>query len=159
MDQILRVALGTIFPKEQIDNVLEVISATPSPDVATAILLGIYETPALNPDAVISDKNCTIVSYNKWTDQVRYSYLVNDTKHIYIAKDTDTSLITEDNYEDYLVKYADDCKGFNVKLAAMRTVTSDLSSSNWNEKPRVVPIINNVDDVVIIQAQGNSYDY
>lgn len=148
MNNILRVALGTVFPKEQIDNVLEVINATPSPDVATLILLGIYEEPAIEDNAVISDKNCTIVSYNKWTDQVRYSYLVNDTKHIYVAKDTDTSLITEDNYEDYLVKYADDCKGFNVKLSAMRTVTSELSSSNWNEKPRVVPIINNVDDLV-----------
>ena len=139
MNNILRVALGTVFPKEQIDNVLEVINATPSPDVATAILLGIYVHPALQADAVIiNDKDCTFVSYNKWDDKVNYSYLVNDTKHIYIAKDTDTSLITEDNYKDYeIVKYSDHCKGFNVKLAAMRTVTSDCYLSTWNEKPRV----------------------
>ena len=148
MDKILKVALGTIFPKENIDNILEVISATPSPDVATAILLGIYEEPGLYPDAVINDKNCTLVSYNKWNDQVRYSHLVNDTRHIYIAKDTDTKLITEDNYEDYLVKYNDNCTGFNVKLKAMKTVTSDCSSTTWNEKPRVVTPINNVDDLV-----------
>jgi hypothetical protein len=148
MDKILKVALGTIFPKENIDNILEVIHATPSSDVATAILLGIYEEPALQPDAVINDKDCTLVSYNKWNDQVRYSYLVNDTKHIYIAKDTDTKLITEDNYQDYMIKYSDNCTGFNVKLKAMRTVTSDCYSSTWNEKPRVVPIINNIEDFV-----------
>ena len=137
MEQILRVALGTIFPKENIDNILEVIHATPSHDVATAILLGIYEEPALQPDAVINDKDCTLVSYNKWNDQVRYSYLVNDTKHIYIAKDTDTKLITEDNHNDYAVKYSDNCTGFNVKLKAMKTVTSDCYSETWNAKPPV----------------------
>ena len=137
MDQILRVALGTVFPKEKIDSVLEVINATPSPDVATLILLGIYEEPAIEDNAVISDKDCTFVSYNKWDDQVKYSYLTNDTEHIYIAKDTDTSLITEDNYKDYVVKYSDHCKGFWVKLAAMKTVKSDCYLSTWNEKPRV----------------------
>ena len=148
MDQILRVALGTVFPKEKIDSVLEVINATPSPDVATLILLGIYEEPTIEDNAVINDKDCTFVSYNKWNDQVRYSYLVNDTKHIYIAKDTDTSLITEANYKDYVISYSNDCRSFSVKLAAMITVTSDCYSSTWNEKPRVVPIINNVDDLV-----------
>ena len=137
MDQILRVALGTIFPKENIDNILEVINATPSSDVATAILLGIYEKPTIEDNAVISEKDCTFLGYNKWSNEVHYSYLVNDTKHIYVAKDTDTSLITEDNHKDYVVKYADDCKGFNVKLAAMRTVTSTISVHSWNEKPRV----------------------
>ena len=75
---------------------------------------------------IINDKDCTFVSYNKWDDKVNYSYLVNDTKHIYIAKDTDTSLITEDNYKDYeIVKYSDNCKTFYVKLSAMITVKSD----------------------------------
>jgi hypothetical protein len=138
MDKILKVALGTVFPKEKIDSVLEVINATPSPDVATLILLGIYEEPTIEDNAVINDKDCTFLSYNKWNDQVTYSYLINNTKFIYIAKDIDTSLITEDNYKDYeIVKYSDNCKSFYVKLAAMITVTSDCYSSTWNEKPRV----------------------
>ena len=138
MSTISRVALGTIFPKENIDSILEVINATPNADVATEILLGIYVEPGVQETAVISGKNCSLINYNKWTGKVNYSYETPDTVHIYVQKDVDTALITEENYESF--KYSSskpDYKGHTVILSTMRKVVSDCYLEGWNDKPLV----------------------
>jgi hypothetical protein len=138
MNTILSVALGTIFPKENIDSILEVINATPNADVAAEILLGIYVEPGVQTTAVIADRNCKLISYDRWTGKVMYSYETPDTKHIYIHKDTDVKLITEENYETF--KYdssKDDYKGHTVILSTVRTVTQDCKLDQWNNKPLV----------------------
>jgi hypothetical protein len=84
MQSILTIALGTIFPKENIESIMEVIGATPNPEVATQILLGIYVEPVVQESAIKGDNACVFKSYDKWSNTVNYTYLVNDSKHIYV---------------------------------------------------------------------------
>jgi hypothetical protein len=138
METILTVALGTVFPKQNIESIMEVINATPNPNIATAILLGIYEEPVIQRSAVSDDKDCYFVSYNKWDDQVQYSYMIKDSKHIYVKKGTDTSLINENNYEEFSVNYhSDNAIGYRVTLSNLVKVKSHMCSETWNNKPLV----------------------
>jgi hypothetical protein len=136
MQSILTIALGTTFPKENINSILEVIAATPNPNIAAEILLGIYQEPVVQPSAVIDKKNCLLERYDKWTDRVYYSYMVNDRAHIYIKQGTDTSLITEENYKEFGVTYSSkDTIGHNVILSKMISVKNDIHLESWNGKP------------------------
>jgi len=138
MKTIQAIALGTIFPKENIESIMEVVLATPNPDVALSILLDIYEEPIVQETAVIAEKNCTLISYNKWDNKVKYSYETPDTKHIYVQKDIDTTLITEDNYEEFKCNISkNDCKSHIVILSTMRKVVDGCYLEYWNEKPLV----------------------
>ena len=138
MQTILTVALGTIFPKENIKSIMEVIGATPNPDIATQILLGIYSMPVIQHSAVYNDRDCYFISYNKWDDKVNYYYMINDSKHIYVNKDTDTSLINEDNYKEFATDYhSQGTIGFRVKLSTLVKSISETHISNWNGKPIV----------------------
>jgi len=138
MQSILTVALGTIFPKENIKSIMEVIGATPNPEVATQILLGIYVEPVVQQSAIKGDNECVFNSYDKWSNTVNYTYLVNDTKHIYVKEDVDVSLITEDNYLDYKVNWSNnDVKNFNVKLSTMVEINHSCDLDSWNGKPLI----------------------
>lgn len=138
METILTVALGTVFPKQDIESIMEVINATPNPDIATQILLGIYEEPVIQASAVYNNKDCYFISYDKWDDKVNYYYMINDSKHIYVKKGTDTSLINENNYEEFSVQYhSDNAIGYRVTLSTLVKSISETHVSNWNGKPLV----------------------
>ena len=138
METILTVALGTVFPKQNIESIMEVINATPNPDIATAILLGIYEEPVIQSSAIYNDRDCYFISYNKWDDKVNYYYMINDSKHIYGNKDIDTNLINEDNYKEFATDYhSQGTIGFRVKLSTLVKSISEIHLSAWNGKPLV----------------------
>lgn len=138
MENILTIALGTIFPKENIQSIMEVITATPNPDIATEILLGIYQEPVVCASAMIDGKRCFSISYNKWDNQVLYYYLTKDSKHIYVKKDTDTSLINENNYEEFSVQYhSEKAIGHRVILSNDIKIEKHMHLSTWNSKPMV----------------------
>lgn len=133
MQTILTVALGTIFPKENIESIMEVIGATPNPDIATAILLGIYEEPIVQSSAVKNDRECYFISYDKWSNLVHYWYMEQDTKNIYIARGVDKALITEENYETFKVPYdSNDSVYHTVKLSTQRKVETTCDLGYWN---------------------------
>lgn len=138
MQTILTVALGTIFPKENIESIMEVIGATPNPDIATAILLGIYKEPVIQGSAVKNDRDCYFISYDKWSNLVHYWYMEQDTKNIYIARGTDKALINEENYETFKVPYdSNDSVYHTVKLSTQRKVESNCDLGHWIGKPMV----------------------
>ena len=138
METILTVALGTVFPKQDIESIMEVINATPNPEIATQILLGIYEEPVIQSSAVYNNKDCYFISYNKWDEKINYYYMINDSKHIYVKKGTDTSLINENNYEEFSVQYhSDNAIGYRVTLSTLVKSISETHVSNWNGKPLV----------------------
>jgi hypothetical protein len=137
MKTVETIALGTIFPENSIGGILEVISNTPNPRLALDILLGIHEELVLNKYAVLSERTCTLVSYDKWTDNVKYVYTRNKQKYIYVPKDFDTSVITVDNYTEYGVSYGNNTKGFYVTLPETEEVTGTTDSSTWITNTKV----------------------
>ena len=138
MQTILTVALGTIFPKENIESIMEVIGATPNPDVATEILLGIYSMPIIQSSSFKDNKECYFIKYDKWSNLVHYWYMEQNAKNIYISKDTDKTQITEENYETFKVPYdSGNSVHHTVKLSTKRKVESSCDLGYWNGNPMV----------------------
>lgn len=79
-NSIVTIALSSKFTAEQIEGVLEIIHATPNPEVAVEILLGIYEAPKLPLEPVnlknfeSSKRNIVLKSYDKFLENVSYTY-------------------------------------------------------------------------------------
>ena len=134
MNKIIEVALKGRFGVEEVTNLMEVIGATPNPEMATEILLGVYTQPKLE-SVVMDSRGCirTINSIDYWAGNVHYSYSEEITKHIYVDKDFDTSVITPENYKDYSVDYnKDNITSFTVRTGEFRDKTSSCSFAEWS---------------------------
>jgi len=99
MDAILRIALGTKFAAENIDAVLQVINATPDPEIATEILLGIYVDPMLTMSLTCKCQGTnevgirTFISYDKFSKKVKYSYEYYNNTQYYFPEGMDIKSI------------------------------------------------------------------
>lgn len=105
MNKIISKLLSVQFPTVDLKSLMEIINATPNPELATEILCGLYEKPEL-PYKVIgssSYKNAVLtrVKYDKWSNKVKFSYTKEKMIGVKISKDTDTSLITLENYKEF----------------------------------------------------------
>jgi hypothetical protein len=132
MIKIIEVALAGKFGTETVTELREVVTATPNPEMATEILLGVYVKPEL-PKCVVSNKGLekTLVNADYWNRSVTYSYEEEVRKHLYVSKDIDTSLITLDNYKDYEKKYDDDVKSHYISTGEFKLKQSSCSFDEW----------------------------
>lgn len=79
-NSIVTIALSSKFTNEQMEGVLEIVNATPNPEVAVEILLGIYEEPKLplepvNPKLFDNTKrNMVLKHYDKFNETVSFTY-------------------------------------------------------------------------------------
>jgi hypothetical protein len=90
LNKIIAKALSTAQPTTE--ALLQLINATQNPTVATEILLGIYEAPAISPTTLISrddETNYTFIFHNPFTDEVTYSYnqIIKEYGWIYNGSD------------------------------------------------------------------------
>jgi hypothetical protein len=67
--------------------------------IATEILCGLYEKPEIAKTSDIADK-ATFVSYNKWKDEVKYTYVRKQTKGAYFPSNIDPATINMDNFDE-----------------------------------------------------------
>jgi len=132
MKTIVEVALATKFDEKQVPSILEIIGATPNPEMATEILLGIYVQPVLKDTAVRNNVVLTLVSADYWTSRVNYEYQDEIKKSFYIHKDTDKSLITLDNYKEYAIDWnAENAVHMELLTGEIITRRNDCHISDW----------------------------
>jgi len=139
MNKIIEVALKGRFSTDDVTSLMDVVTATPNPEMATEILLGVYVRPEI-PNVVVTDQGLekTVVSVDYWTNYVTYSYKEEVRKQFYIDKDTDTSLITLDNYKDYEKRYDDDnIRSFYLPTGEIKQRQSSCSFSDWLSQERL----------------------
>lgn len=78
MNTIQKIALSTKFSEEQVNSIMEIVTATPNPEYALEILLGINkiftqeELLAMKKDSIVIAEN-TEVTFNPWAMTVSYS--------------------------------------------------------------------------------------
>jgi hypothetical protein len=134
MNNVEKKLIELTFPTVNVDNVMEIIVATPNPRVATEILCGIYVEPVfiqdkLSPNGVAR----TFAFYDKWNDQIQYSYLDEVPVYCYFPETVDKNTITRDNYKslecDYNVSKA---YRYGVKTGVMETRTDWCSVRDWD---------------------------
>ncbi len=132
MKTIVEVALATKFDEKQVPSILEIIGATPNPEMATEILLGIYEQPVLKDTAVRNNVVLTLVSADYWQGRVNYEYQDESKKSFYVHKDTDKSLITLDNYKEYAIDWnAENAVHMELLTGEIVTRRNDCHISDW----------------------------
>lgn len=131
MNKIIEVALAGKFTADAVPSIMDVIIATPNPEMATEILLGVYEKPSLAEHVIVKDVVRKLESVDYWRNEVRYSYLEEATKSLYVQSDCNTDEITMDNYEQYAVKYHDGCKHFSLKTGEMVVRRNDTTIGEW----------------------------
>lgn len=84
-NSIVTIALSSKFTAEQMEGVLEIVHATPNPEVAVEILLGIYEEPKLPVSPVnvknfdSTKRNIVLSGYDKFNELVSYKYYTMKT--------------------------------------------------------------------------------
>jgi hypothetical protein len=90
-DNIMSIALSSIYPKDTIDRLIAVAHATGNPYVATEMLLGIYDAPLLHTHAMDQEDkiNLVFISYDPFTDEVSYSYNRVNNKKGYCKRNDD----------------------------------------------------------------------
>lgn len=133
MYKIIEVALTSKFGADAVTNLMEVIGATPNPEMATEILLGVYQEPVI-PNKIISNSGVekTLVSVNHWLGDVTYTYQEEVRQHMYVDENLDTSILTLENYKEYEKQYGDsNRKVFYLPTGEMKTQKSSSSISTW----------------------------
>lgn len=75
MNKIIIAALASAKPT--VEQLLEIINATGNVEVATEVILGVYEQPAIEPECKrVSESEVSIefISFDKFTNTVTFSY-------------------------------------------------------------------------------------
>jgi hypothetical protein len=134
MNSLEKKLIELTFPTINVDVLMEIIVATPNPRVATEILCGVYTEPEfvkhkLSPNGVAR----TFMSYDKWLDQVNYSYLQEEVKYEYFPKSVDKDTITAENYKSLACGYNDDAYRHGVKTGVMEQRGDWCSIKDWEK--------------------------
>jgi len=136
MNKIIEKLLTVTFPTVEINNLMEIIEATPNPEIATEILCGLYQSPVL-PKVVRETsgdmKELTLKSYNKWDGRVNYSYTKEKQINGYFPKGTLKEDITLDNFKEKKVEWGSqkDLVTIYINTGELITDSSYCSSSTW----------------------------
>ena len=132
MSKIIEVALTSKFGAEAVPNLMEVIGATCNPEMATEILLGVYEKPEIPNTIFENGTKKTVVSVDYWQATITYSYEEEVKKHIYVDENLDTSILTLENYLEYEKQYEDaNRKSFRLPTGEIKTKQSHTSIGDW----------------------------
>jgi hypothetical protein len=100
MEKIIKLALGLSYPKDKLNALQEIIHATPNPQMATEILLGVYEKPRIPSKVKTKEGQVRVLKeVNFWTETVVYSYLQNKRIGGYYPKGTDSKTLNDNNYK------------------------------------------------------------
>lgn len=127
MNKIIAAALSAIYPNVKIDNLVEVINATPNPIMATDMLLGVYESPKVSHVVTDGQHEYRLLSVDEWRSQISYSYFVEEKKGFYFPQGTQKEDLTLENYKEFQ-------RDGNTDVYYL------LSTGEYREKTGIMPI-------------------
>lgn len=136
MNKIIKALLESKFSNVNVDAILEVINASPNPQIATEILCGLYEETKIEHKLVKSKNTSegvlTFSNYDKWTDKVHYSYMSPETRGAYFPKGTKKEDVSIDKFESMKINSSNDAEYLHIPTGEMKKCTSYMSSDTWN---------------------------
>ena len=133
--------LEVTYPAINTESLLEIVGATPNPEIATEILCGLYVEPAIEHKMVVSEREgvLTFMSFDKWNNRVNYSYLQKDTKSTYFPKGTKVSDVTMENFDRLKVSSShEEAVYLNIPTGTVSKRTSYTSLEGWEKLPMAV---------------------
>lgn len=141
MNKIMQKLLEVTYPAINTESLLEIVGATPNPEIATEILCGLYVEPTIVHKMVMSEREgvLTFMSFDKWNNRVNYSYLQKDTKSTYFPKGTKVSDVTMENFDRLKVSSShEEAVYLNIPTGTVSKRTSYTSLEGWEKLPMAV---------------------
>jgi len=136
MTKVIKALLAMKFPSIDVNSLMEVVEATPNPTLATEILCGLYEAPVIPEFKKCEDGVKTFKSYDKWNNQVVYSYEYKKKIYINIPKEIDAMNVTFENYKTFETSYASGkTKDISILTGEIEIHTSYESLGDWKRNP------------------------
>ena len=150
MNKIIKALLEAKYPAVDVNALLEIIHKTPSPEIATEIICGLYQEPWVSPSPCEKFKatkfEVELKGYNKWEDAVEYKFKSRKSKCIWSRKGSELPLYAdvqkfqEEYYFKDFVKRAE-IEGLTEEHSDQyerRYVYGDLETSFSNGTCRVI---------------------
>ena len=135
--KVYKAALESKYPTVSVDDLLTVIYATPSAEIAMELMLGIYEHPELLTNVIspTSGNKLTLTHYDMFARTVSYSYEENKKLHIYIERNANKEDINYENYLSYKQEYASnkELTSMYVILPEMERNHGTMDLNSWNK--------------------------
>lgn len=137
MKNITKYALQGILPNtrpETIDRLVEIVEATPNPELALDMLAGEYATPTF-PKTTTSDKGVvrTFLSYNPWNDRISYSFEQQKKVQIYLKDGVNPEDVTPENYKEMQQQWSStgENRSHNVLFDQYDTKFDSCNAADW----------------------------
>lgn len=135
MEKIIAKLLEVSYPGINTSVLLEIVQATPSPQVATEMLCGLYSYPEIVNKRVMSSDSKTIYTfkrYNKWKDEVFYSYERKATKSAYFPKSINEKDVTIETFDSLKCSYKEgETHTLYIPTGKMEELEGSISLSSW----------------------------
>ncbi|NBP00872.1 MAG: hypothetical protein EBU90_12200 [Proteobacteria bacterium] len=138
--KIIAELLKMKFPTVDINSLMEIISATPNPEIATEIMCGIYSEPTVGSHTRVMHKDrglCIFISYDKWSNEITYSYEQQETKGAYFPKGTLKEEVTMENFNSLKVSSSGDSVWYHIPTGNMLQHKGTMCFASWMELPYV----------------------
>ena len=134
MEKIIKKLLTVTFPSSDVSSLMEVIYATPNPQIATEIICGLYEEQFVAQQSKKDNVVRTLVSYDKWRDRVDYSYVREKTKDGYFFKDVKDT-VTLENFDSLKQSWSSgkDLVSLSLPTGEFEERTSYCSLEDWQK--------------------------
>ena len=140
MEKIIRAALTAKFSSINIEALLEVIKVTPNPQIATEILLGVYEPPIIQKYGIVEDNVIAeFISYNKFTEEVTYKYTpykkLDAMVSISVKNPTEADIICLYSKRSSFNEPSEGWKNVYIPTSELsKETTNEMALSSWNKK-------------------------
>lgn len=151
--KIIQELLKMKFPNVDTNSLMEIIFATPNPEIATEIMCGVYVEPTVGLHTRVQHKDrglCIFTSYDKWSDEIKYSYQQPETKGGYFPKEINKEDITMENFSSLKTSSGIDTVWHYIPTGNMLQQEGKMSFSSWME----LPYVPTEAEVRIIEAQN-----
>lgn len=141
MNKIVAELLKLRFPAiANTDSLLEVVMATPNPEIAVELLCGLYDAPSVGDHIKVLHESrgvCTFKSYNKWDGNITYEHNEPVTKQAYFPEGTKKEDVNMENFDK--LKCSSSLSNKTVYLyiptGETRVVTNTMSYESWMRLP------------------------
>ena len=127
-------------------SVLEIVNATPNPDLAILILIGQepkyeFAEHSRAQEYRKDDPVCTFINYNKWEDEVHYSYEYKEYKTLYFSEEDHAKLADTDredpvNYvaaAEIAIDYSSKAKSLSFYTGKTNVSKGTCSAEKWSK--------------------------
>jgi hypothetical protein len=138
--KIINALLKAKFPNTNVTALLEIISTTPNPELATEILCDLYEEPKVKCKSQIGIHTNTgyeevlgkFLSYDKWSNTVEFEYKGYKKRSGYFSREIKNEDINESNFDELVLKTkTPDCKWVSITTSQEQICTSTINLKDW----------------------------